>query len=78
MSNLNSIYVLNCRWSYSCLNQLPDYMKVIYKAFLETFEEIEEEMIKQGCSYRLGYGIEAVRALKIKSMLHLVKCTLSM
>lgn len=51
---------LICRWSYSCLEKLPDYMKIIYKALLETFEEIEEHMIKLGTSYRLNYGIEAV------------------
>ncbi|KAL8508351.1 hypothetical protein ACS0TY_018813 [Phlomoides rotata] len=49
------------RWSISCLDQLPDYMKIIYKALLEVFEEIEKEMIKQGTLYRLNYGIEAYK-----------------
>ncbi|KAL8508355.1 hypothetical protein ACS0TY_018817 [Phlomoides rotata] len=48
------------RWSISCLDQLPDYMKIIYKALLEVFEEIEKEMIKQGTIYRLNYGIEVL------------------
>ncbi|KAL0352704.1 UNVERIFIED_CONTAM: BTB/POZ domain and ankyrin repeat-containing protein NPR1 [Sesamum angustifolium] len=32
------------RWNISCLDQLPDYMKIIYKELLEVYEEIEEEM----------------------------------
>ncbi|KAL8512954.1 hypothetical protein ACS0TY_019206 [Phlomoides rotata] len=49
------------RWSISCLDHLPDYMKIIYKTLLEVFDEIEKEMIKEGTSYRLNYGIEAVK-----------------
>ncbi|KAI3455848.1 hypothetical protein Pfo_012511 [Paulownia fortunei] len=48
------------QWNISCLDQLPDYMKLFYKALLEVYEEIVEEMIKQGRLYRLKYGIEAV------------------
>ncbi|KAL8508344.1 hypothetical protein ACS0TY_018807 [Phlomoides rotata] len=51
------------RWNISCLYQLPDYMKIIYKALLEVFEEIEKEMIKQGTLYRLNYGIEAIKLI---------------
>ncbi|PIM97320.1 Bicyclogermacrene synthase [Handroanthus impetiginosus] len=51
------------RWSMSCLDQLPDYMKIIYKVLLEVYEEIEEEMIKQGRLYRVSYGIEAIKLL---------------
>nr|J7LMP2.1 RecName: Full=Bicyclogermacrene synthase; AltName: Full=Terpene synthase 5; Short=LdTPS5 [Phyla dulcis]AFR23369.1 bicyclogermacrene synthase [Phyla dulcis] len=51
------------RWSISCLDQLPDYMKLIYKTVLEVYDEIEEEMIKQGTSYRTAYGIEAIKSL---------------
>ncbi|KAG8367758.1 hypothetical protein BUALT_Bualt16G0106100 [Buddleja alternifolia] len=51
------------RWSFSCLDQLPEYMKIFYRALLEFFEEIEEEMVKQGTSYRVSYGKEAVKIL---------------
>nr|QXY08397.1 delta-cadinene synthase [Leonurus sibiricus] len=51
------------RWSISCLDQLPDYMKIIYKALLEVFEEIEKEMIKQGTIYRHNYGIQAIKLI---------------
>ncbi|XP_057812101.1 bicyclogermacrene synthase-like [Salvia miltiorrhiza] len=50
-------------WSLSCLDKLPDYMKDFYKALLETFQEIEEYMIKEGTSYRLSYGIEAMKVI---------------
>ncbi|KAK4399507.1 Bicyclogermacrene synthase [Sesamum angolense] len=51
------------RWSISCLDQLPDYMKIIYKELLEVYEEIEEEMRKQGTEYRVAYGIEAMKVV---------------
>nr|QIQ55995.1 putative terpene synthase 4 [Eremophila drummondii] len=51
------------RWSFSCLNQLPNNMKIVYKALLELFEEIAEEMDKLGTSYRVSYGKEAVKYL---------------
>ncbi|KAL0363720.1 UNVERIFIED_CONTAM: Bicyclogermacrene synthase [Sesamum calycinum] len=51
------------RWSISCLDQLPDYMKIIYKELLEVYEEIEEEMKKQGTEYRVAYGIEAMKVV---------------
>ncbi|KAG8370746.1 hypothetical protein BUALT_Bualt13G0015600 [Buddleja alternifolia] len=51
------------RWSFSCVDQLPEYMKNFYKVLLELFEEIEEEMVKQGASYRVSYGKEAIKYL---------------
>nr|QEY10188.1 terpene synthase 4 [Scutellaria barbata] len=51
------------RWDISCLDQLPDYMQIIYKALMEIFEEVKEEMIRQGTSYRINYGIEAMKVM---------------
>ncbi|XP_057796351.1 bifunctional sesquiterpene synthase 1-like [Salvia miltiorrhiza] len=51
------------RWSISSLDQLPEYMKIIYKGLLEVGEEIEEEMKKQGKPYRIGYAIEAIKVM---------------
>nr|Q49SP6.1 RecName: Full=Germacrene D synthase 2; AltName: Full=PatTpsBF2 [Pogostemon cablin]AAS86320.1 germacrene D synthase [Pogostemon cablin] len=48
-------------WDVSCLDQLPDYMKIIYKALLGVFEVIEKLMIKQGTLYRLNYAKEAMK-----------------
>ncbi|XP_030941564.1 (-)-germacrene D synthase-like [Quercus lobata] len=36
------------RWDISCIDQLPKYMKLCYKVLLDVFEEIEEEMCKDG------------------------------
>nr|Q49SP4.1 RecName: Full=Germacrene D synthase 1; AltName: Full=PatTpsB15 [Pogostemon cablin]AAS86322.1 germacrene D synthase [Pogostemon cablin] len=49
------------RWSISCLDELPEYMQIIYKLVLDVFEEIESHMIKQGTSYRLDYAREAIK-----------------
>uniref|UniRef100_A0A5B7ATX3 Terpene synthase metal-binding domain-containing protein n=1 Tax=Davidia involucrata TaxID=16924 RepID=A0A5B7ATX3_DAVIN len=48
------------RWNVSCMDQLPEYMKLCYEALLDVYEEIEEEMAKQGNSYRVHYAKEAV------------------
>lgn len=51
------------RWNFGCLEQLPDYMKICYRTLLDLFEEIEEEMIKKGRSYRTYYAKEAMKLL---------------
>ncbi|XP_047941539.1 LOW QUALITY PROTEIN: germacrene D synthase 2-like [Salvia hispanica] len=51
------------RWSMSCLDEIPEYMRGFYKALLEAFEDIEEYMIKKGTLYRLDYGIEAMKVM---------------
>ncbi|KAK7854619.1 (-)-germacrene d synthase [Quercus suber] len=35
-------------WDISCIDQLPKYTKLCYKVLLDVFEEIEEEMCKDG------------------------------
>ena len=49
------------RWDMNCMKQLPKYMQPTYKALLDLFVEIEEEMAKQGRTYRVPYAIEAVQ-----------------
>ncbi|KAL1537586.1 bifunctional sesquiterpene synthase 1-like [Salvia divinorum] len=51
------------RWSMSCLDEIPEYMRGFYKALLEAFEKFEEYMTKEGTLYRLGYEIEAVKVM---------------
>ncbi|XP_029129584.1 probable terpene synthase 2 [Cajanus cajan] len=46
------------RWDISCLNDLPESMKLPYKLLINLYEEIEQEMIKEGKSYCINYGIE--------------------
>jgi len=33
------------RWDIDALNNLPDYMKLLYKSFWNIYKEIEQEMI---------------------------------
>ncbi|KAG7953734.1 hypothetical protein I3843_12G124400 [Carya illinoinensis] len=49
------------RWDINCIDQLPQYMKLIYKALLDVYEEIEEEMSKEGRLYRVNYAKEAMK-----------------
>ncbi|KAJ6349199.1 hypothetical protein OIU77_006728 [Salix suchowensis] len=49
------------RCSKNAIDQLPaDYMKVLYMALLNLFNETENDMGKQGRSYALYYVKEAV------------------
>ncbi|KAI5333506.1 hypothetical protein L3X38_023637 [Prunus dulcis] len=48
------------RWHVNCMDGLPaDYMQIFYHAVLNVFNEIEEEMIKEGRAYRANYAKEA-------------------
>ncbi|KAI5333498.1 PREDICTED: (-)-germacrene D synthase [Prunus dulcis] len=50
------------RWDINCMDELPDYMQVFYHTLLNVYDEIEEEMVKEGRSYRVYYAKEAVKA----------------
>lgn len=50
------------RWDVDCIDELPDYMKIFYRRLLNVCNEIEEEMVKQGTSYRVHYAKEAIKA----------------
>nr|POE96371.1 (-)-germacrene d synthase [Quercus suber] len=51
------------RWDISCIDQLPKYMKLCYKVLLDVFEEIEEEMCKDGRLYCVYYTKVAMKKL---------------
>ncbi|KAK2975014.1 hypothetical protein RJ640_000220 [Escallonia rubra] len=51
------------RWDISTINQLPEYMKPLYRALLHVYEEFEEEMTKQGKSYATYYAREDMKDL---------------
>ncbi|KAK9266319.1 hypothetical protein L1049_001659 [Liquidambar formosana] len=51
------------RWDMCAIDQLPEYMKTIYRALFDVYSEMEEEMAKQGRSYRVHYAIEAMKNL---------------
>ncbi|CAI9274873.1 unnamed protein product [Lactuca saligna] len=49
------------RWSMSCLDMLPEYMKLIYKELLDVYKEAEELLEKKGQTYRCYYTKEMVK-----------------
>nr|XP_048323765.1 (-)-germacrene D synthase-like [Ziziphus jujuba var. spinosa] len=49
------------RWDICMIGQLPAYMQFCYQALLDVYSEIEEEMTKQGKSYRVDYAKQAMK-----------------
>ncbi|GAB4850271.1 hypothetical protein Ancab_029567 [Ancistrocladus abbreviatus] len=47
------------RWEISAIDTLPEYMKHCYQALLDMYSEMEEEMLKEGKSYRVHYARKA-------------------
>lgn len=45
----------------SAIEELPDYMKLLYRAKLDVYEELNKELSKEGRSYGVEYSKEAVR-----------------
>lgn len=50
------------RWDRSTIDQLPDYIKVHFCTLLDAVEKFEEELAREGKSYRISYLKEAVRS----------------
>ncbi|KAK9005040.1 hypothetical protein V6N11_042488 [Hibiscus sabdariffa] len=48
------------RWDLKCMEQLPDFMKISYKALLDVYEEMEQLMAEQGRQYRVEYARKAM------------------
>ncbi|XP_004516888.1 probable terpene synthase 2 [Cicer arietinum] len=51
------------RWDISCLDDLPNYMKLLYKSLLNVYEEIKEETIKEGREYTLSYFVKDFKTI---------------
>ncbi|KAK1437051.1 hypothetical protein QVD17_02836 [Tagetes erecta] len=49
------------RWSRTCIDMLPEYMKLIYEALMDIYEDMEEIMRKDGKSYHLSYAKESMK-----------------
>nr|XP_043629232.1 (E)-beta-farnesene synthase-like [Erigeron canadensis] len=49
------------RWSTSCLDMLPEYMKMIYQELIDVHKEAEEMQEKKGNAYRSYYAKEMVK-----------------
>ncbi|XP_014493436.1 (-)-germacrene D synthase-like [Vigna radiata var. radiata] len=51
------------RWDISSLVDLPEYMKLCYKALLDIFEETEQELRMQGKEYFVKYSKNEMKRL---------------
>ncbi|KAD6119267.1 hypothetical protein E3N88_10538 [Mikania micrantha] len=51
------------RWSITCMDELPNYMKLIYKGLLDIYEEMEETMAKEGKAHHVNYAKEAMKEM---------------
>ncbi|KAL3719359.1 hypothetical protein ACJRO7_004332 [Eucalyptus globulus] len=49
------------RWDIDCINELPEYMQVFYKALIDVYVEIGEKLACTGRSYGLDYAKEAMK-----------------
>ncbi|ONI13027.1 hypothetical protein PRUPE_4G198500 [Prunus persica] len=51
------------RWHASCMEGLPEYKQIFFHTLLNVFNEIEEEMVKEGRAYRAHYAKEAWKTI---------------
>ncbi|KAL4558329.1 hypothetical protein LXL04_036527 [Taraxacum kok-saghyz] len=51
------------RWSISCLDVLPEYMKLIYQVIMDMYKEMEELVGKEGKSHYINYAKEFMKRL---------------
>ncbi|XP_044494132.1 (-)-germacrene D synthase-like [Mangifera indica] len=51
------------RWNTSAVDQLPDYMQIIYAMLLDIYHEMETEMAPKGKLYRVHYAKESMKTL---------------
>ncbi|KAJ0446010.1 putative (-)-beta-caryophyllene synthase [Helianthus annuus] len=49
------------KWSISCMDMLPQYMKLLYQEILNVYKEAEDLLEKKGNTYRLCYAKETVK-----------------
>ncbi|KAL5765295.1 hypothetical protein ACOSQ2_017889 [Xanthoceras sorbifolium] len=51
------------RWDTSALDELPNYMKILYSALLNLFEEMNSEVTKEGRSYSVSQTKEMMKEM---------------
>ncbi|KAH7568073.1 hypothetical protein JRO89_XS07G0228200 [Xanthoceras sorbifolium] len=51
------------RWDTSALDQLPDYLKTVYSALLNLFDDINVELTEEERSYRVSYTKDTVKEM---------------
>ncbi|CAK9321614.1 unnamed protein product [Citrullus colocynthis] len=50
------------RWDENCIEGLPTYMKVCYKALMDIYRDIEQRISKDHNPYAIHYAKEAVHS----------------
>ncbi|KAI7758231.1 LOW QUALITY PROTEIN: hypothetical protein M8C21_018753 [Ambrosia artemisiifolia] len=60
---------INYRWSATCMDSLPDYMKPIYKGLLDVFEDMEETLAKEGRASEVNYSKDSMKELNKSYMM---------
>ena len=48
------------RWDISCLDDVPEYMKLSYRSLLKVYEEAEQEIGKEVRAYGINYSKKEV------------------
>ncbi|KAK7312913.1 hypothetical protein VNO77_37155 [Canavalia gladiata] len=56
------------RWDISNLDNLPDYMKLSYRSLMMIYQEIEEQMKKEGRTFCLNYAIKELKRVNQAQM----------
>nr|AIG92847.1 sesquiterpene synthase 6 [Matricaria chamomilla var. recutita] len=51
------------RWSISCMDMLPEYMKLIYQELVNLHVDMEESLEKEGKTYQIHYVKEMAKEL---------------
>ncbi|KAL6987024.1 (-)-germacrene D synthase [Sarracenia purpurea var. burkii] len=49
------------RWEIAALDQLPDYMKLLYNALLDVYNMIDKDLAKEERSYQVGYSKSKIK-----------------
>ncbi|XP_024044718.1 (-)-germacrene D synthase-like [Citrus clementina] len=49
------------RWDINAIDQLPEYMKLCYRALINVYSEVEKDLASQAKLYRLHYAKEAMK-----------------
>ncbi|XP_027911830.1 (-)-germacrene D synthase-like isoform X2 [Vigna unguiculata] len=74
IEELNLFTIAIDRWDTRCLVDLPKYMQVCYKAILDVYEEIEQEMRKQRKVFSIKYVKKEIKRLVHAQMAEATWC----
>ena len=59
--NLNDFLKISFfRWDIGCIELLPEYMRYCYQALLDVYDEIKQEVAKEGREFCMKYAKDEV------------------